>query len=433
MFWNIGITRKNMVKVYLMLGILASAMLLPSILITPQVPRVRIDELLLFGAIAINTVYFFANYFTRGEWTKAAVAEELKSERTLNRVFLLLLGSFIVSNLYGALVLKTSFGLRDLMELVTFGKYYLIITLVISVDATHREYKILKSGLLVLCTLILLVSWGQFWNIANINSWLTPILAPSHLNNLVDANPPRVLGTFDNPNVFGMFSVILISLTASVYYFKEPDLKLSLVPLVLTALSIKLAMMTISRTALLGTAVVLTFLSLSALYKHCWKREIMWKVGVLFLLTVLLTLTSPENFASRMSEGLNIGTSTSGQGHLQRSLEAIKVIKHSPILGWGTAKTTMTTLVDNEYLLFIRRYGIVGLGIYLWFFIKPFKIALRRSDGRDTESLIAIAFTAATAGVLIYNLTAGILYNLQLMTIFAAFMGFIYNMESKRV
>ncbi|WP_088188856.1 O-antigen ligase family protein [Desulfosporosinus sp. FKA] len=442
MFWNIGVTRKNSNKLLLILAIMLSTMILPSIEIRSSLPRVRVDDVLIFGVFALNLVIGLIHR-TPSEYDLGLTyhEEQARGMRAVTGVFLLLLGSMIVSNLFGLIFLKTPFGLRDAMEGVTLAKYYLAATLAVSLDLQEGEFSLLRNIFLVGFAFILLLSWGQFLNIANVNAWLTPFFARSHLDNLVNANPPRVLGTFDNPNVMGIFSVLTLTVFVSMFYFRDNERAKSLFLFAAVGLTIKLIFMTISRTALLGTAFVLVLLSLWALFKFRWKKDMLIKVGALLILTLLIFFTSPRGFTTRINEATNLETSTSAQGHLLRAGNAFGYIKESPILGWGTAKTTMTTLVDDEYALITRRYGVIGLAFYLWLFLRPLKAALWKArfynfsspdQGlRETKILLGIAYVAATGAVFIYNITAGIFYNLQLMTFFALFMGLIYRIEGE--
>ncbi|AFM43288.1 hypothetical protein Desaci_4445 [Desulfosporosinus acidiphilus SJ4] len=442
MFWNTGVTRTNSNKLMLILAIMLSTMLLPSIEIRSSLPRLRLDDVLIFGAFALNVVLWLIRR-TPAEYDLGLSYHEDQARgiRAITNVFLLLLGSMILSNIFALIFLKTPFGVRDAMEGVTLAKYYLAATLAASFDLRDSEYGLLRNVFLAGFALILILSWGQFLNIANVNAWLTPFFAQSHLDNLVNANPPRVLGTFDNPNVMGIFAVITLTSFVAMFYFRTNERLKSIFLFVAVGLTIKLIFMTISRTALLGTAAVLVILSLWALFKYRWKRDMLIKVGALFLLTLLIFLTSPRGFTMRINEATNLETSTSAQGHLLRAGNAIVLIKESPILGWGTAKTTMTTLVDDEYALITRRYGVIGLIMYLWLFLRPLKAALWKvrlfnfsgseSGMRETKTLFCIAYAASTAAIFIYNITAGIFYNLQLMTFFALFMGLIYRIEGE--
>ncbi|WP_407306575.1 O-antigen ligase family protein [Desulfosporosinus sp. SB140] len=444
MFWNTGVTRTNSNKLLLILAIMLSAMLLPSIEIHPSLPRLRLDDVLIFGVFALN-VFLWLIYRSPSDYNLGLSYHEDQSRaiRAVSNVFLLFLGSMVLSNLFAVLFWRLHFGLRDVMEGVTLAKYYLVATLALSLDLQEGEFSILRKTFLVGFGIIMVLSWSQFLNLANVNAWLTPFFAQSHLDNLVNANPPRVLGTFDNPNVMGIFSVLTLTLFVTLFYFRENERLKAVLLFVAVGLTIKLVFMTISRTALLATALVLAVLSLWSLFKYRWKKDMLLKVGALFILTLLIFFTSPREFTTRINEATDLQTSTSAQGHFLRAGNAFELIKESPILGWGTAKTTMTTLVDDEYALITRRYGIIGLVLYFWFFLRPVKAAIGKvglfnfsaSDQgmRETKIMLCIAFVAATAAVFVYNITAGIFYNLQLMTLFALFMGLIYRIEGESV
>ena len=443
MFWNIGVTRTNPNKLLLIIGIMLSAMLLPSLEIRPTLPRVRLDDALIFGAFAINLLIRLTRRSHSLYDLEFSYHEgQRKGMGAATKVFLLFLGSIIISNLFAVVFLQGSIGIRDVMEVVTLAKYYLIITLAISLDLQETEFDLLQKAFLGGFAFVLVLSWGQFLNLANVNAWLTPFFAQSHLDNLVNANPPRVLGTFDNPNVMGIASVFSMTLFVTWFYFQRNDRSRAAILFVTTGLAIKLTFLTISRTALLATAAVLAFLSLWAMVKLHLKKEILFKISILFVLTLTIFFTSPRGFTSRMSEATDLNTSTSAQGHLMRMGSAFGFIKQSPILGWGTAKDTMTTLVDDEYALITRRYGVIGLAFYLWLFLRPAKAALQRvrlfsfyasEPGiRESKTLLAIAFVATTLAILVYNITAGTFYNLQLMSLVAVFMGLIYRTEGER-
>lgn len=442
MFWNTGITRTNSNKLLLIIAVMLSALLLPSFEVRSSLPRVRLDDVLIFGAFAINLFFRLIRRTSSTDELGLSYHEgQSRGLSIVNKVFLLFLASIFISNLFAGIFLKMPFGVRDAMEEVTLAKYYLAITLALSLDLHERELAGLKTAFLLGLGIIMLLSWSQFLNLGNVNAWLTPFFAQSHLDNLVNANPPRVLGTFDNPNVMGIVSVICMSLFATWFYFQKHERSKAALLFIATGLTIKLTFLTISRTALLATAVVLTFLSIWALFKLHWHKDILIKVGLLLVLTLGVFFTSPRDFSARINEATDIQTSTSAQGHLLRAGSAFVYIKQSPILGWGTAKDTMTTLVDDEYALITRRYGLIGLAFYLWLFIRPALAAVRRgrslnpfyfeSGLRENKALLAIAFSGATLAIFVYNITAGAFYNLQLMTLIALFMGLIYRIEGE--
>lgn len=442
MIWNTGITRTNTNKLILIIGIMLSAMILPSLEIRESLPHVRVDDAFIFGAFAINLLFWVTRRSRSGYGLGYANPEvQRRAHMAVTIVFSLLIASMIISNLYAVFFLGGTFGLRDVMEFVTLAKYYLVITLTLSLEVQEGEFSLLRKTFLLGFGVMLLLTWSQFLNIFNVNAWLTPFFAQSHLNNLVNANPPRVLGSFDNPNVMGIVSVLMMTVFVTWYYFKRNDRLVAVMLVAASALAIKMTFMTISRTGFIATAAVLVFLSVWAIVKFQFRKEILLKIIILLLVTLAVVFTSPRGFTTRLGEATNPKTSTSIQGHFLRAGPAIKFIQESPVLGWGTAKNNMTTLVDDEYLLITRRYGFIGLAMYLWLFFRPVKAAWRRissssfynteSGLREDKTLLAITFVAATVAVLVYNITAGIFYNLQLMTLFAIFMGLVYRIEEE--
>ncbi|MDA8440978.1 MAG: O-antigen ligase family protein [Peptococcaceae bacterium] len=438
MFWNIGITRENNRKLLVLIGVMLSAMLLPSFAVNWHLPNIRLDDALLFGIYALNILLYLAGGRRLASDATSALQKQEQALKSIRKIFLVFTAAIIVSNIYGVLILKGTFNLRDVMEFVTLAKYYLVITLAIALELGPNEYTKLKRTFLVGFAVVLLIVWAQNLNIGDFNHILAPFFDPAHWDTLIYGNPARVLAAFDNPNVTGTFALMVLAIVTTRFYFSRDTVKNAILPVILLSLIIKLIFLTISRTALMGTGIMLTFLSLWALFKLRWDKQILVKVGVLFLITLALFFTSPRSFTSRMNEGVHFDTSTSAQGHVKRWGSALAMIEHSPVFGWGTQKSNMTTLVDDEYELITRRYGIVGLAIYLWLFINPFIIALKRgrsftksdwSGVIEPRTMFAIAYTGATIAVLLYNITGGTFYNLQLMTLFGIFMGFVYNLK----
>ena len=51
--------------------------------------------------------------------------------------------------------------------------------------------------------------------------------------------------------------------------------------------------------------------------------------------------------------------------------EAFELFLKSPYIGWGPAKEIHSTIVDNEHLFLLRRYGVIGyLAVINLLFVK---------------------------------------------------------------
>ncbi|RNC63052.1 MAG: hypothetical protein AWM53_01674 [Candidatus Dichloromethanomonas elyunquensis] len=438
MFWNNGITRKNEHRVFLLAAVMLSAILLPSIPLHPSLPNIRFEELLLFGIFGLNVLSFLFKGFKFDEEEKKALLAQKKELKLLIIIFILLTASYFISNFYGVYVKKAGYyGLRDVMELVTMFKYFLIITLTLSVHIGKEELDFFSKAFLSGVAFLVLLGWGQHLNFLNMNTWLSPYFDQLHWQLLLIGNPARVLGTFDNPNYFGLFTVISLSYLTVRYFFGEDQDRFPWKLFIIIGIVIKLEFLTISRTALFGIALLFAVLSVSAFLYHRRNKKAVIKIAALFLLTIVLFATASADFFYRLNEGLDFSTSTSFQGHMDRWGAAVGSIWQSPVFGWGTQKYVMTTLVDNEYALYARRYGFVGLGVYLVFFLMPLILGIRNLKTRtgtwgrraafDQPAQFAAAYIAVLPSIFVFNFMAGIFYNLQIMTVFAISMGLVYN------
>ncbi len=438
MIWNNGLTGRNEIRVLLLVSVMLSAMILPSIPIHPKLPQIRVEELLLFSIFGLNFILFALRGFRFGEHEKAQLAGQKKVLKIIFWLFGLMTTSYFISNFYGVYILGAgSYGMRDVMELVTYFKYFLILTLVISIDMGQAEFAYMKNAFLAGLTFLILFGWGQHLNILNMNYWLSPYFNQVHWEHLIVGNPARILGTFDNPNYFAVFTVMTLAFLTAWYFFKDHKGKFPVLLFILIGLVIKLEYLTISRTNLFGIALLFTISCIWAFLYHNRNKKVIIKIVALFALTIFLTLTASSDFINRVQEGTDFSTSTSVLGHLAQWETAIGTIWESPILGWGTQKEAMTTRVDNEYALFARRYGLIGMSIYLAFFFVPLSLAIRRVRATvriygkaipfDLPVLLNATYILLLPSILFYLFWAGIFYNLQLMTLFSIIIGLVYN------
>jgi hypothetical protein len=106
--------------------------------------------------------------------------------------------------------------------------------------------------------------------------------------------------------------------------------------------------------------------------------------------------------------GESLGTSTGA------ATDAGSELRRSPLFGGGPRAGEDSTL-DNEYLLVAARFGLVGLAAYLALWAAT---ALMGRRGARRGNPLAAAVVGMVAGLLLFNLVAGSLYQLQLMAVF---------------
>lgn len=377
-------------------------------------PRFRWEEVLLALGLFLNVIF----------WLMRRTAENLNvnvnsvpmirwqgHEKRIYQTVLLWVGIILLADGYASWVLQVKWSFHDAMEFVVFTKYLLLFMAGASIPVNEKSRHILLCYLLGAFIVSFLISWAQAVNGFNINGWLTPVLAPEHLGNLTKAAIPRVLGTFGNPNMTGIFAV-LVYLTAAAAFLGSR----SFWWVTIAFLAFKLILMVISRTALLAMAAGLSYLFIELFawqkgkknhglnFKLSRKRLILFLAGCLVLMAI-----SPDYFFVRVNEGAHLQTSTSVSQHFELWRSAWEAIKVSPVFGWGSAKGMMTSVVDNEYLLIVRRYGLLGLGVYFLLYFRLWKL------GTAGQGLLRVMVHAGIIALLVFNIGGGTWYSLQLM------------------
>lgn len=388
----------------------------PPIFLRQGLPAVRLDELLILFLI-LGSLFKFP-------------LMELRERhlRTTTLIFGAFALSITLSTIYASLFLDYQFSPRDLTEYITLGHYWLIYILAANWQTIRKDsLKVLGVVALVATYLIVLFGFAQFYDWAGINTWLTPYYTGENQMAGLLGGFHRTVGTFGNPNVWGFFMMMMLTFQVAWLYHQTLKFKSwkLYAQLGLAFIGFMALFMTLSRAAVLVMAMILVYLSLSKLFREHWNAQAIAITFLVFVVTVAAVLTAPQSFLFRMAEGAHFTTSTSVSGRVVQWGTAWELIRQSPIFGWGTAKGFLTTIVDNEYILILRRYGLIGLVIFctLWIHFAYYANRLLRRATDPILKTIGQAAFAITIGIMIFDLSSGIFYNLQVMPVYLLMMG----------
>ncbi len=104
----------------------------------------------------------------------------------------------------------------------------------------------------------------------------------------------------------------------------------------------------------------------------------------------------------------------------------------SPYVGVGPRNNAEAGSFDNEYVLFLDRFGLLGAGPYLAMYFCAIAVAIgawrKRARFMDVMGLTGFAFTMT---LLLFNVGAGSYYHFAIMAIYWLFMGYLAT--SKRI
>lgn len=398
-------------------SLLIAAILLPYIRLPGSIPNVRPEFVIVFAAWGL----LLLAHFTTGL--------PIRLKRCPPHKWFALFGlSIFMSMSYGAVV-KTNLLTRDLFEFVKLILYFLIFSLAASQTINQTAFKRYYRLALVILMFSALVGFLQYIDFAGINESVSPYYAPTQMEGLLVHG--RITGTTGNPNEFGALMVLAISLAMSgALFFRESKIRL-LCCLALFVYGLALVL-TMSRTSLvasfLSMAFVLTLYLKQRGFKHKWRQMATLMVFGIVVGYIILQVM-PEKALFRYSQLANIRGASSWVARVENWQTHFAFWKDSPWFGWGPGKATMGTIVDNEWLLLLRRYGVIGLFVFLGLFGSLF-LGLSRIRKATVEPSI-VAFTVALqstfVGYVLYMALASVYHSLQLMPIFMLFLGLAYS------
>ncbi|MCK4957294.1 MAG: O-antigen ligase family protein, partial [Candidatus Cloacimonetes bacterium] len=148
------------------------------------------------------------------------------------------------------------------------------------------------------------------------------------------------------------------------------------------------------------------------------------------LIGIVVVAFAAQYFIARMTSGMNLEEDGSFLARLFKWQDNIEIWKQSPILGWGPAKASQATIVDNEYILMLRRYGIVGIIFYFLLYLIPFidsKRAFLRPQVSENDLIFFTSMNAIIIVFLLYNVTSVTLSNIQLMDLWFILIAILYS------
>lgn len=400
--------------------LLAASILLPSIRLPAGIPAVRLELIIAFVAWTLLILGHFAT------------GQPLKFCRSPVYKWFVLFGlAIILSMAYATLAKGYPLIGRDFWELFKLLEYFLIFALVANLDIpgtdVKRYYKI--AFIVFLCSAFF--GFAQYLNLGNINAVVSPWYVPAHHMRGLFVHR-RITGTTGNPNEFGGLMVLASSLALSgALFFRQRMMRLfSWACLAAFSLAIVL---TLSRSALVTLTVAVCFISLVR-YPFVvgigrGVPRVLVALAIMALIGLIIAQVAPAKFFLRVSELRDIASDTSWQLRLAKWQDEFALWTRSPLFGWGPGKATMTTIVDNEWLLLLRRYGLVGILVFIsWFASFYFGLSkIRRGSSAVEVTALTIALQATLIAYAAYMIPAGVYHSLQLMPIVILFLGLAYS------
>lgn len=359
-------------KLWVLYLVIFSIILIPSVNI-PGIPDLRLEQVIAIG------------YFTR-KTLKIVRKDEFNISKHKFEVFYLgfvfvIVASILMGSIKGIRVLANDFF--EMFKIINYLGLYLLASDVIKSEEDKKRL----VDFMILCILgSVIVAFQQYFNLFNLNEVYVAKIAPTQYITLVNNYPfPRVIGLTRNSNIYAVMTSIG-AITAWATFLVNRDKK----RLLMLFVFIIATLMTLSRSGFIfllsGLAMISIFyvFRINETYLNNFKlltrqektKKVILYSGVFILMLFIVYKLLPQELTWRLVSGLNIKDDVSFQYRLLNWGEHFDYFRASPIFGVGPIKSIQfASFVDNEWLLFLRRYGIVGTLYIITTFVIPFIIS----------------------------------------------------------
>lgn len=374
-------------------------------MLTPPVkigslPEIRAEEIILL-------FYFISLIFSHIKSGSRNIARTPTSLLLFGLPLVLLL-SLSYSSLHNLPVTP-----QDLNQISRFFKYIAIYILAKnSINCADDSKKIFQC--LFNYTLILFfITIQQYFNIGGINQYYIKFVAPTQYESLIGIKETvRSVGMIGNPNELGfLYAVIGIVFLNQVFNNFSNYKSIIINPFIILGI-----LMTQSRTSLIayvaGAAVTLILNSKSV------KTALYVFIGVTVSIVIGIYLSSssylPMNLLDRFYYIMNFTEDESWQLRVNYHWEEnLSMFYQYPFAGTGPLRSIGQAVADNEWILLLRTYGIVGTIYIICLFV----------IGSFVGNKANITVISITIASFIYMTTSAVFHSLVLMPLILLFFG----------
>lgn len=393
----------------------------------------------------------------------ANITNELKTDRIM-LYFLLVSLSFVISTVTGIIVVPHKTGLGDFLEFYRYPLYIILYLFAkrIKLDSLQQVVK----PIFIMFIIIELFGVLQFLNLFNINETLGMLYTMSERHYQMIVHQHRIPGTFLNPNMYGSFLIIVISLLLGYLTYGKLSKKTVIFLYIGIFLTLVSVILTTSRTAVITLGGIIIYWILLNLVTNRKKLKETIVNGLIVLAVYLLaaviliphisylnyaatqlydtyTAEEAEGQQGDLPEDDDATTNKNSVNSAKKSLESVSSFKNrydywelnfqeflkSPLVGHGPMRENFVSFADNTYLYVLARYGIVGLLILAGFIFFTYINTLKSIIGKKNKPtlFLATAINLIVVGYIVMGMVSEVWYNLQSMAFLFIVLGLLYN------
>ena len=390
----------------LLLNLLAFFSILSPSVNLPGMPHIRIEH-----AVGILVILYLLS--------KGLLEEKLDVKTYIFPILMILFALISITSMINGNISGYNIVVNDIFELYKIFVYVVIFIAVSSLIVHEGEKTKIVKSLNFYIFISNLIAFSQYVNLFNLNTKYIKYIAPSQQRALMPGYTwPRVVGLSNNPNVYAY--IVVIGLVLSLALFLSTKKKFYVFSMGTNFIAL---LMTRSRTGFVMFGITVSVFILIYIVENVFKGQISlkdkgkWLVGFGALLVISLIVflfVLPESITWRVKEIFNLASVGSWQARIKNWGEYVDYFVKHPIVGIGPVKSIdYIRHPDNEWIMLLKRYGLVGTFYFAFMFIIPIAINWKRLK----SSLVGKVFIAVTVGCFVYMIPAIAFHSFQLMSV----------------
>lgn len=318
--------------------------------------------------------------------------------------FVVVVVTFVINT-----IITRKFMIHNFFEVLRVLEYYFVLTnyFVLLTKETFRTFHISLIGLIIFNVIL---SFFQFHNVFGLNEQYIEKIAPTQYRALVNGYLwPRTVGLAGNPNVFG-FLMTLLSLYFLYFILKDQRKWYHYVMYLLTVVCV---FQSSSRTSYV--ALIMSNFCLIVLYFFKLTKQDILKTALVSLILMIvhfsLLFISPDSYTWRMKTLINFGNQKSYQDRLEKNKENMEKYAMSFNLDSNQMEEKQKEFFDNEWLMILFKYSIIGVIAYVIMLILPLKTI------KENKTFTYSIYVSLVVATFIYMLMAASFHSYLLFNI----------------
>lgn len=367
-------------------------------------------------------VFFFLTLFPYLILTRPAIHKADK----LFRIFLYSLAVFAVyilfSIIFARVYLDTPVSGSDFLEIFKYLMFIVILLGVFKLELTEQNINRLLYAIVGFFLIAAILAMFMFYGVLGTDYTLGPLYFYNRLHDVHE----RLMGTFFNPNTFGTALSIAAVVALGLFFHAKKTGRKVLMLLIIGILTYSV-FLTQSRTAFITLA--LAYLTFGVIHTFSGNFSFKQMAVTIASFAVIIALTLSilsDAFIDRILSVGDITDDLSWQMRMAAWYFNLYVFTDSMIFGLGPAKAVYTGIVDNEYILILRRYGLVGFFIHCFIYLIPMIRSILFFNKRGVTLLIAQIVFVSSVVLLVSNITSQPFHEIQLMSYWFIFLGIFF-------